>query len=125
MSDSLTQLPVIESCDGCGACCQVVTRPPFYFVFDDFGEEALERLQRERPDLVAELDADDNARKAAGSPSYGTPCLWYDAPSRRCRHYDYRPLACQQFEVGGDDCLDARRRAGIGDPSKAARPRAL
>ncbi len=34
MSASLAQLPVIESCDGCGACCLVVTRPPFYFVFD-------------------------------------------------------------------------------------------
>jgi Fe-S-cluster containining protein len=115
MSASSSRLPIIGSCDGCGACCLVVTRPPFYFVFDDFGEAALERLERERPDLVAELDADDDARRASGAPAYGTPCLWYDAPTRRCRHYDYRPLACHQFEVGDDDCRDARRRAGIGE----------
>jgi Fe-S-cluster containining protein len=121
MSASSAGLPIIESCDGCGACCLVVTRPPFYFVFAEFGEAALERLQRERPDLVAELEADDKARKAVGAPSYGTPCLWYDAVGRRCRHYEYRPLACHEFEVGGDDCHDARRRAGIGEPLQSIR----
>jgi uncharacterized protein len=114
-------LPVIESCDGCGACCLVVTRPPFYFVFEDFGEAAWERLQRERPDLIADLDADYRARRAEGGPFYGTPCVWYDALSHRCRHYEYRPLACHEFEIGGDDCRDARRRAGIASPSTTRR----
>ena len=50
MSDATTQsLPVIESCDGCGACCLVVTRPPFYHVFEDMGEEAWDRLERNVP----------------------------------------------------------------------------
>lgn len=108
-------LPVIPSCDGCGACCQVVTHPPFYSVFHDLGEEAWERLKRERRDLILEIVADDRARRQAGEPLSGTPCLWYDAETRRCRHYDYRPLACREFAVGDDDCRDARRRAGI-DP---------
>ena len=107
-------LPVIESCDGCGACCLVVTRPPFYHVFEDLGEEAWDRLQRQRPDLVAELHADYLARQAEGGPFYGTPCVWYDPIKRQCQHYEYRPLACHMFEIGDEDCLDARRRAGIG-----------
>jgi Fe-S-cluster containining protein len=106
-------LPVIESCDGCGACCTVVTRPPFYHVFEDMGEEAWDRLERERPDLVAELHADYQARQESGGPFFGTPCVWFDAETRRCRHYDFRPLACQMFEVGDEDCRDARRRAGV------------
>jgi Fe-S-cluster containining protein len=106
-------LPLIASCDGCGACCRVVTSPPFVRVFDGDGEDAWERLRRERPDLVAEILADGRARRAAGGPSYGTPCLWYDAATARCRHYDHRPRACRAFAVGGDDCRDARRRAGI------------
>ena len=109
-------LPVIESCDGCGACCQVVTHPPFYSVFHELGEDAWERLKRERRDLILEIVADYRARRAAGEPLSGTPCLWYDPDSRRCRHYEYRPLACREFAVGEDDCRDARRRAGIGDP---------
>jgi uncharacterized protein len=106
-------LPVITSCDGCGACCQVVTRPPFYRVFDEPGEDAWERLNWERPELVAALLADERAARASGGPFYGTPCLWFDAETGRCRHYEYRPRACRAFEVGSRDCHDARRRAGI------------
>ena len=106
-------LPVIESCDGCDACCRVVTSPPFRRIFDEDGEEAWERLRRDRPDLLSELLAADRARRADGRPSYGTPCLWLDGSGRRCLHYDYRPLACRQFAVGGPDCIDARRRAGM------------
>ena len=107
-------LPVIESCDGCGACCLVVTSPPFRRVFDEGGEEAWERLRWDRPDLRAAVLAADRARRANGDPSFGTPCLWYDAESRRCRHHDLRPSACRAFEIGAGDCRDARRRAGIG-----------
>jgi Fe-S-cluster containining protein len=113
MNATLKTLPVIESCDGCGACCRVVTSPPFYRVFDEGGEDAWERLRWERPDLLAQLLADDRARRASGGPSFGTPCLWYDAGTGRCRHYDYRPRACREFALGGQDCRDSRRRAGI------------
>ena len=37
-----------------------------------------------------------------------------DPVTRRCRHYEFRPLACMEFEIGEFDCLDARRREGIG-----------
>src|SRR5947209_6211903 len=103
-------LPIIESCDGCGACCRVVTAPPFRRVFDGPGEEAWERLRWDRPDLLAALLAAEAARKAVGDPSFGSPCLWFDAASRRCRHYDFRPRACREFALGGVDCRDARRR---------------
>jgi uncharacterized protein len=119
MSAKSRGLPVIESCDGCGACCLVVTRPPFYHVFEEMGEEAWDRLERQRPDLVAELNADYRARQASGGPFYGTACVWFDAETRQCRHYEYRPLACQMFEIGEEDCRDARRRASV--PSDSAR----
>src|SRR3954471_16852887 len=114
MSTRSMPLPIIESCDGCGACCQVVSRPPFYRVFGECGEDTWERLRWERPDLVAEVLADDRARRASGGPYYGTPCIWFDAGSGRCRHYDERPRACREYELGGADCRDARRRAGVG-----------
>jgi Fe-S-cluster containining protein len=113
MSVTPRTLPVIESCDGCGACCRVVTSPPFVRVFDERGEDAWERLKRERPDLVAELLADARSRRTSGGPFYGTPCLWFDAATARCRHYDLRPRACRDFAVGSVDCHDARRRARV------------
>lgn len=113
MSEAATRLPVIESCEGCGACCRVVTSPPFRRVFDGEGEDAWERLRWDRPDLMAEILADDRARRKQGLPSFGTPCLWLDTEGLRCRNYDHRPRACRDFELGGDDCRDARRRAGV------------
>jgi uncharacterized protein len=106
--------PVIESCDGCGACCLVVTSPPFRRTLDGGGEDAWVRLRWEHPALLVELVEAQEARKAAGEPSYGTPCLWFDAATGRCRHYEVRPRACREFAVGGVDCHDARRRAGAG-----------
>lgn len=108
-------LPVIESCDGCGACCRVVALPPFVREFGGEGEEAWERLRWDRPDLRAGFLEAEAARKASGGPSFGTPCLWYDGATGRCRHYDFRPRACRAFEVGGVDCRGARRRAGVSE----------
>ena len=106
-------LPVIGSCDGCGACCLVVTSPPFYRIFDGGGEDAWERLGWDRPDLRAEILAAERGRGESGAPSYGTPCLWYDPTTAACRHYEFRPRACRAFALGGGDCRDARRRAGV------------
>jgi Fe-S-cluster containining protein len=114
MSATPRTLPVIESCDGCGACCRAVSRPPFRRVFDEGGEEAWERLKWDRPDLMAEVLADERARRTAGGPFFGTPCTWYEPATGRCRHYEYRPHACRAFEIGSVDCRDARRRAGVG-----------
>lgn len=113
----LRNLPVIDSCDGCGACCRVVTLPPFRRVFDEEGEEAWERLRWDRPDLMTEIVAVERVRRDAGEPSFGSPCLWLDAEGLRCLHYDLRPRACRDFAVGGVDCLDARRRAEVGRSS--------
>ena len=106
-------LPIVESCDGCGACCLVVASPPFRRVFDGEGEDAWERLRWERPDLMVRLLEAEAARKGRGEPDSGAPCSWYDPGTRRCRHHELRPRACREFAIGGTDCRDARRRAGV------------
>jgi Fe-S-cluster containining protein len=113
MNDVVKTLPVIESCDGCGACCLVVTLPPFRHEFAASGEEVWERLKWDRPDLFQALIGEYQARKTNVAPSYGTPCLWLDQETRRCRRYEHRPRACREFALGAQDCRDARRRAGI------------
>lgn len=102
---------MIESCDGCGACCGVVPLPPFVRRLDGTGEEAWERLRWDRPDLVSSLLAAERDRRTEGRPSFGEPCLWFDPATKLCRHHERRPLACRAFAVGGIDCRDARRRA--------------
>ncbi len=108
-----SHLPVIDSCDDCGACCRVVTLPPFVRHLDGTGEEAWERLGWDRPELKTGILDRIRALRASGEASFGSPCTWYDSDSRRCRHHDYRPAACRAFAVGGLDCRDARRRAGL------------
>ncbi len=110
-------LPVLESCDGCGACCcLLVTLPPFRRGFGEAGEgeEAWELLRWDRPDLRAGILGAERALKAAGEARAGTPCLWLDPPTGRCRHHAHRPRACREFALGGPDCRDARRRLGPG-----------
>jgi uncharacterized protein len=110
--DRAPSLPVITSCEGCGACCQVVTLPPFRCGFDEH-EDAWERLKWDCPELCAELLARERALKMDGAPLFGSPCLWYDAARCACMHYEFRPRACREFAMDGQDCHDARRRAGL------------
>jgi Fe-S-cluster containining protein len=42
-------------------------------------------------------------------------CLWFDAATRRCRHYDWRPQVCQDYELGGDACLILRKERLLRD----------
>lgn len=106
-------LRTLTSCEACGACCRVVTRPPFLRRTDGTGEEAWETLRRDHPERLADLNAADAARRASGLPDYGTPCLWYDPVEARCLYYDLRPNACRAFALNSTDCHDARRRAGV------------
>lgn len=55
--------------------------------------------------LLAKLPPDDDA------PGCG-PCSWL-GPDKACQHYTHRPEVCRQFEMGGEDCLEIRRNAGL------------
>jgi Fe-S-cluster containining protein len=99
-------LPVV-SCTGppCGACCEHQAGLPvtWYTV-----------IEPDAP-LPADLrrEIDDTARRWNGpgmwrGPGDDAPCVWYDAATKRCRHYENRPAVCREFEVGGPECLTWR-----------------
>lgn len=93
------------TCTGCGACCTHMVRPPFMIIDDaDWN-----RLIKWRPDLVMEINADREVRHC-DDPA---PCLWFDADRRTCKHYDYRPEVCRDYEPGCQSCLDHRARVGV------------
>ena len=110
VSIALTPLPVLDlaspdPCSGCGRCCLHVTSPPFY----GLGDPSWVALMRDRPDLVAEINADYDRRYSPGGPGGAeAPCLWFDAGTGRCRNYGHRPDICIDFEVGEEDCLRMR-----------------
>lgn len=113
-------LPVVPesvSCDGCGACCMTQQSPPGYGLLfcqtwlDSQDEDAREEARVERAELhlPAELVNELLTYWAPGSgPKDVGPCIWLDLATRRCRHYEYRPDICQEFERGSLDCLNWR-----------------
>jgi Fe-S-cluster containining protein len=42
------------------------------------------------------------------------PCLWWDPVTKKCRHYEWRPVVCRDFAVGEEDYLRIRKERGIG-----------
>ena len=95
-----TELPLIGTCDDCGACCLQQGHPPFR------GEE----WNRVPPELRAPLYEYLASRE---ENDFGRPCIWLDLQTRRCRHYEHRPQICRDFERGCAMCIHVRLRYKI------------
>src|SRR5690606_35220105 len=94
-----------QDCFRCGACC--------HRGFDVVEVAANERFARLHADLI---EVRSENRQVVPRPDSHCVALAGNGSSEQpflCRHYDERPRSCRQFEVGGDACLMARRRAGM------------
>lgn len=88
-------LPIVESCDGCGArCCQYMRTPPFIWTQNDMPPEHLQ----------AEILA--AANQSLDERPDESPCIWLDG--EQCRHYDHRPQICRDFDRGCEHCVSLR-----------------
>lgn len=115
----MTDLPVIESCDGCGACCMQQSSPPGYLYilsapehlaeYGPFAEDA-ERVRSLPPEAVALLNAHSERVLSGAYDDLGeTPCCWLDLETRRCRFYEHRPSICRDgVELGDEACRSWR-----------------
>ena len=88
-------------CGTCGACCreayhrvEVGPRDPFL---------------KKQPGLCVSEDGRQVLPRPDGRcvALRGAPGAW------SCAVYADRPRTCQDFEVGGGNCLEARRRVGL------------
>jgi Fe-S-cluster containining protein len=62
--------------------------------------------------MPTELDVLPTAiLKEAGEVEGCGPCSWL--VGGQCKHYQHRPEVCRQFELGGEECLEIRRHAGL------------
>jgi Fe-S-cluster containining protein len=110
MSDS-NALPVVESCEGCGACCQSLPAPPYKVIVTADGRMEpsprgvaadVERLRAAPPEAL-----EIRRLRLESGRNYG-PCCWFDQSSRQCGWYEYRPEVCRVFERGSEDCVLVR-----------------
>jgi Putative zinc- or iron-chelating domain len=93
-----------DACASCGACCREG--------FDLVPVRAREAMARRHPELLV------SDRHGLHVPRPGGRCRALtgngeSAQPYRCSVYADRPRACAQFELGGDACLEARRRVGL------------
>lgn len=112
---SRTQLPVITNCDDCGACCTGQAALPVHLTGD--GALRLDGVNPLPGHLRDELRAAVDRFHRDGWPPDGSPCIWYDAATKRCKHYEYRPTTCRDEVMPGDEaCRRWRKIAGV-DPT--------
>lgn len=98
-------LPVIESCDGCGVCCMQTVAPPFT-LRDGVHEAEIRQVPQH---LIDEIMPTWELRFQLTE----RPCLWFDETTRSCRHYEFRPQACRDFELDSTICHLIRDRWGL------------
>jgi hypothetical protein len=95
-----------DDCFRCGACC--------HRGFDVVEVGHSERFAKRHPHLIEIRSAErcvvprpgGSCIALVGNGSVDEPYL--------CKHYEERPRSCRDFEVNGEACLIARRRAGVG-----------
>ena len=97
-----------ESCDDCGLCCEGIGSPVVLFT-----SRANDSVRHPfRPDgmpqhLIDEIDHHFGGLARGQEPQQR--CLWFDTKLRRCKHYEWRPQVCHDYQLGGDACLLARQ----------------
>jgi Fe-S-cluster containining protein len=107
----------VLSCEGCGACCIHMGHPTFA------GNPPKDKTKLSSPETWHSLRKDHRRHQHLPDPlkgeldkyldsldgeDYGLPCVWLDVNTKRCRHYEYRPMVCRQFKLGGEDCVRIR-----------------
>ena len=103
------RLPILAptSCDGCGCCCQGIGSP--ILLYRPY--PGLKGPHPFRPPGIPEVlirEIEDIFGGLMRGQEPQEQCLWYDAATRRCRHYEWRPQVCRDYELGGIGCLLAR-----------------
>jgi hypothetical protein len=88
-------------CVACGACCRAA--------FDSVTISRRDPVVRRHPELIVHRESYVEILRE------GDHCAALERDEGRylCRIYPDRPRTCRDFSLGGEHCLDARRRVGL------------
>jgi Fe-S-cluster containining protein len=97
-----------DSCAGCGLCCQGIGSPVLlYQSRPAWGDQHPYRPEGLPAALIEEIDA--HFAGLFRGQERQDQCLWYDPVTRACKHYEWRPKVCRDYELAGRECLELRR----------------
>ncbi len=106
----MIQLDVLqpESCNDCGLCCEGNGSPVVLYTSrpHETGPHPF-RPSGLPQHLIDDIDANFLGLYRGQEPQ--DRCLWFDPTMRTCRHYEWRPMVCHEFELGGTACIETRR----------------
>lgn len=110
------ELPVITSCDNCGACCFHMGGGPVTYVamlrHADKPRESHEKMFGVE-DVSRFFNLPQAALEALHDPGEdGDRCCWLSSDNR-CRFHEFRPTECREFKVGGESCQSFRQQHDI------------
>ncbi|MCG6154546.1 YkgJ family cysteine cluster protein [Rubinisphaera margarita] len=96
-----------ETCDSCGLCCEGIGSPVLIYQThrNHIGPHPFRPEGLPQP-LINEIDETFGGLYRGQEPQ--ERCLWFDPERRRCRHYEWRPQICRDYELGGTACLIRR-----------------
>ena len=139
MKTSTDKLPIIENCNDCGVCCFHMGYPAFMLPREKFTMKQIaqhpecqqllnngwtqqelldghpgeshwhrlpENLKTEWQEFVAKYKSPGHLDKK---------CFWLDPESNLCKHHEYRPQVCRDFEIGCSECRSWRKHFGLDD----------
>jgi Fe-S-cluster containining protein len=129
----MTGLPIVDDCHGCGVCCLQMGFPTFMLPAKPLTEVEIDadpelRQRAKDPDIRQHLldghpgesfwhnlpqhlrlELEEFWEVHAGkTDSLNGPCIWLDQVTRQCKHHEYRPLVCRDFDVGSIECQEWR-----------------
>lgn len=64
-----------------------------------------EQLRRE---WLAYVEAYQPPEYGSDPSTFDGPCCWLDLETRQCKHHEFRPSVCRDFETGSPECLQWR-----------------
>ncbi|MBS0203758.1 MAG: YkgJ family cysteine cluster protein [Planctomycetes bacterium] len=105
-------LPILPptSCDGCGICCLGIGSPlVLYASRPHYSDPHPFRPDNLPQELIDEINFHFSGLLRGQEPQ--EKCLWFDATTRLCKHHEFRPQVCRDYEIGGRECLRERREA--------------
>ncbi len=108
----MDHLPVLppKSCEGCGVCCFGIGSPVvLYASRPDYADPHPFRPPNLPQDLIDEINLHFSGLLRGQEPQ--DCCLWFDHTTRLCKHHEYRPQVCRDYEIASRECLRERRKA--------------
>ena len=135
----MSQLPVIDDCSNCGVCCYHMGYPAYMLPRPIATAEQIKSDPKLQDMLNAGWTEQELLDGHPGEPhwhqlpkslkdewltfvaGYSKPkpgeldgqCFWQDTETGFCKHHEYRPQVCRDFEAGCQECRQWRRQYNI------------